>query len=63
MNKKYTQLYIINDIAQLSSVGRKDTSYIIVSNSGIYQYTTVSGSGYVQSADGGYWNNILGTSQ
>lgn len=61
MNKKYTQLYIINDISQLPSIGRKETSYVVVSSNGIYQYSSVSGSNYVSSSDGGYWNRILST--
>jgi hypothetical protein len=60
MNKKYTQLYIINDISQLPSIGRKETSYVVVANRGIFSYSSTTGSvDYTGSIDGGYWNNIF----
>lgn len=63
MNKKYINLFVINDINQLSSLGKKDSNYVIVANRGIFSYsTTTSAVDYTGSIDGGYWNNILPSS-
>jgi lysophospholipase L1-like esterase len=60
MSKKYPDLYIVNDVSQLSSLGRKDTNYVITVNGGIYQYSYNTGSSeYTASVDGGYWSNVL----
>lgn len=60
MSKKYPDLYIVNDISQLPSIGRKDTDFVLVINQGIYQHSSATGSSeYTSSVYGGYWNNIL----